>query len=80
MRLVREPGTAVRRVLRHLGEEPAADTASTVAKWIAANPADRYGRNRYTLAQFGLRAEEVRDHFAAYMSRFDVMPETAPAG
>jgi hypothetical protein len=51
-----------------------------VATWLAANPPDRYGRHRYTLEQFGLRAEEVHDRFAAYMRRFDLAPEPASAG
>jgi Sulfotransferase family len=78
--LVRDPAAVVERVLWHFGEEPPADTASTVGTWMAANPPDRYGRHRYTLEQFGLRAEEVHERFAAYMSRFDLAPEGVPAG
>jgi hypothetical protein len=73
--LVREPAAVIERVLSYVGEEPSADLASTVAAWIAANPSDRYGRHRYTLEEFGLRAEEVHERFAEYMSRFDLVPE-----
>jgi hypothetical protein len=78
--LVRHPVAVVERVLRHVGVEPPADTPSRVATWMAANPPDRYGRHRYTLDQFGLRAGEVRERFAAYMRRFDIKPEGVPGG
>jgi hypothetical protein len=41
-------------------------------RFVAGHPKDRFGRHRYSLAQFGLDAERVREQYRPYRERFDL--------
>lgn len=52
------------------------DTAvSRMQQWVGANPQHKYGRHRYTLADFGLDGDELDERFKAYRERFGVERE-----
>jgi hypothetical protein len=69
-----EIGT-VRRVYDHFAMPLTAETEARMRGYLAANPRDRHGRHRYTLAAGGLDLETERRRYAAYQARFDVAPE-----
>jgi hypothetical protein len=73
--LARDPIAAVRAMYEHFGDTltPAAERA--MRAHLAAHPRTQYGAHRYTLGDFGLRTEEVRERFARYRARFDVAEE-----
>jgi hypothetical protein len=77
--LVRDPVAAVRRVYAHLGRELTPFHERRMRAWLRDNPADKHGRHRYSLEQFGLDAEQENRRFAAYRERFGVPAEKGAA-
>ncbi|MBX3028323.1 sulfotransferase [bacterium] len=68
--LVRDPLAAVRQVYARLDRALTPSAEERMRRFLAAHPKDRFGRHRYTLAQFGLEPARVRSAFAAYCARF----------
>ena len=73
--LMDDPVGSVERIYRHFNMELDDLGRRRMAAWMEENPQDRFGRHRYTLDQFGLSAEEVRDQFANYVKKYEVPSE-----
>lgn len=73
--LMDDPVGSVERIYRHFGMELDDLGRRKMAAWIEENPQDRFGRHRYTLDQFGLDADELREQFADYVERYEVPSE-----
>jgi hypothetical protein len=43
--------------------------------WVDANPQGKHGAHHYTLEEFGLALDDVREAFRPYTERFDVRLE-----
>jgi hypothetical protein len=68
--LVRDPIAAVRRVYQQF-DLPLTDAIEgSMRRFVAANPKDKHGHHRYTLAQFGLDRDQERERYRAYRERF----------
>lgn len=74
--LVADPVGQMRRIHAGLGIDTPADVVQSVSDWHAANPKNARGKNEYSLAQYGLDLEAVRDQFMPYISRFAIPTET----
>lgn len=70
-----DPLGTIERVYDFLGLPLAADVVRTIDEWQRANRSGAKGAHRYTPEQFGLRAEQIRDDYDAYIRRFDVRVE-----
>lgn len=68
--LLRDPIGAVRAIYRSFDIELTAVAEGRMRAYLAANPKDRCGRHRYSLAEFGLDADEERERYGAYARRF----------
>ena len=68
--LIRDPLATVRRIYRHLGRGLSPAAEDRMRGFLAANPKDKHGRHRYSLAHFGLDADEVRHLYRPYGDRF----------
>lgn len=64
--LVRDPFAVVERVYAHWGQPLEVRTLASMRSWAAANPKDKHGHHRYTLADFGLSEERVSRTFGDY--------------
>jgi hypothetical protein len=73
--LVRDEIGTVRRIYEHFGLTLGADAEARMRRFLAANPRDKHGTHRYTLAASGLDATVERQRYAAYQRRFDVASE-----
>ena len=73
--LVRDEIGTVRRIYEHFGLTLGADAEARMRRFLAANPRDKHGTHRYTLAASGLDASVERQRYAAYQRRFDVASE-----
>ena len=73
--LMDDPVGSVERIYRHFGMELDDLGRRKMAAWMQENPQDRFGRHRYTLDQFGLDANELREQFADYAERYEVPSE-----
>jgi hypothetical protein len=58
--LTRDPLATVASIYRHFGYVRDDDLGARIRVWLSANPPGRHGRHKYDLADFGLRAEDVR--------------------
>jgi hypothetical protein len=68
--LVRDPIGVVRRLYRRFDLPLTEAVEARMRNFLAANPKDKHGRHRYTLAQFGLDRDQERERYAAYRERF----------
>jgi hypothetical protein len=73
--LVADPVGRMRCIHAGLGIETPDDVAQSVSDWHAANPKNARGKNEYSLAQYGLDADAVREKFWPYISRFSIPTE-----
>ena len=73
--LMDDPVGSVERIYRHFNMELDDLGRRRMAAWMEENPQDRFGRHRYTLDQFGLDADEVREQFDRYVDRYQVPSE-----
>lgn len=69
-----EVGT-VRRIYQHFGWTLSAEAEDRMRRFLLANPADKHGAHRYSLADAGLDLATERRRYAAYQSRHDVPSE-----
>lgn len=75
-KLVADPVNEMRRIHAGLGLDTPEDVAQAVADWHAANPKNARGANEYSLAQYGLDVDAVREQFAPYIERFAIPTES----
>jgi len=74
-KLVADPVSEMRRIHAGLGLETPDDVTKAVTDWHAANPKNARGKNEYSLAQYGLDADAVREQFKTYIDRFAIPTE-----
>ncbi len=75
--LIRDEIGMVRRIYAHFGIELTADAERRMRAFLAANPRDKHGAHRYTLADAGLDITTERARYEAYRVRYDVASEPA---
>jgi hypothetical protein len=75
--LAADPIGCVRRIYTHFGLELRSDSEARMRAYLAEHPRDEHGVHRYSLAQFGLDAGELRRDFERYCARFGVPREVA---
>ena len=68
--LVADPIGAVRKVYNHFDLCFPEDLGERIRAFVHQNPKDRFGRHRYSLADFGMTREEEMKRYAAYRERF----------
>ena len=72
---MRDQVGTVRRIYEHCGLRLSADAETRMRRFLAANPDDKHGRHRYTLAAAGLDPATERRRYAAYQERFGIPSE-----
>jgi hypothetical protein len=70
--LVRSPMAVVRRIYERLGEQLAPAAEAKMERFLAENPQGKWGRHRYSLANFGLQPEAIAEQFRFYTERFEM--------
>lgn len=63
--LISDPVGTVRAIHDHFGLEGDERREEAMHRWLARNPANKHGRHRYDLAQFGLTPADVDRQFGA---------------
>jgi hypothetical protein len=67
--IVADPVGVVRTIYSRCGLELSPQVEQRMAAWLAANPQNKHGQHRYTLADFGLDKAAVEAQFADYLHR-----------
>lgn len=70
--LIADPMREIARVYAHFGLDLAAGTEQAMMAFLAANPQNKHGSHEYSLAEYGLTPDLVRDRLRFYLDRFDV--------
>jgi hypothetical protein len=68
----RRPHETIERVYDFLGWPVTPEAKGAMTSYLAANPKDKHGAHRYSLAEYGLDANAERDRFRGYCERFDI--------
>lgn len=70
--LMRDPIGTMRQLYRHFDEalSPAAEAA--MRAHLADNPQGKHGKHAYSLEEYGLTKQQVREHFRNYCERFEL--------
>ena len=74
--LMADPIAMVRRIYAHFDMPLSADALARMQRFLAANPSDKHGAHRYTLAASGLDLDTERRRYAAYQAHFGIASET----
>ncbi len=62
----------VARVYEHFGMPLGEDARAAFEAHVAANPKGKHGQHEYSLEEYGLDPDAVRERFAPYTHRFDI--------
>lgn len=54
------------------GDEFTREVEAGMQEWLDANLQDKFGKQEYKLARFGLSAREVAPKVERYLSRYDI--------
>lgn len=68
--LVRDPVGEMRKLYAHFDEPLTPEAEAAMQAFLAANPKGKHGKHEYSLTDFGLTREGVREHFRGYIERF----------
>jgi hypothetical protein len=70
--LIRDPQAAVARIYEAFGVELPESMPEAIAHHLAENPKGKHGHHGYSVEEFGLRTEEIRERFSAYIDAYNV--------
>ena len=70
--VMRDPIGQMRALYRWAGDDLSEQTEEAMRGWLARNPQNRFGRQPYSLEEFGLSRAHLEPLFADYISTFDV--------
>ena len=68
--LVADPVKAVGGIYENFGMEYTEAARQGIRHWLAENPAGKHGKHAYTLEDFGLTVDEIRDVYADYIETY----------
>ncbi len=69
---VSDPLAAAERIYAHFELPKGPEVEKALRDHVEAHPQNKHGRHEYTLAEFGLSPEHVKDRMADYIRRFDL--------
>jgi hypothetical protein len=67
-----QPMAVLERIYAFIGMEMPDATRMAMAQRIADKPEMQHGVHRYSIADYGMSAQEVRSAFGDYVARFDL--------
>lgn len=68
--LVADPVATIRAAYDHFGWDFTPKSEQGILGWLHDNPAGKHGPRSYTLADYGLTTDQVRDRFAEYIDTY----------
>jgi hypothetical protein len=70
--MMRDPLDVMRRIYEWAGDDLTPATAERMQSWLTEHPQTRFGRNAYSLDQYGLSMGQLKPVFAEYLGQFDI--------
>jgi len=65
---VKNPEAVIRAIYEYANEPLSDESLRRMLDWNRSNPQNKFGRHEYTLGQYGLSADDIRETFAEYES------------
>ena len=78
--LVGDPVGFVERVHHFAGIPVDGGHVDAVRTHLMRRPKHHFGRHRYSIADYGLREDEVKERLAGYIARVEAIPRFAGSG
>ena len=76
-----DPMPIIREIYRRAGRKLPESSELAMLNWDAENPKDRFGKNVYSLEQYGLTRKTVESAFHDYVEQFGpYLAKQAPLG
>jgi hypothetical protein len=70
--LMRDPIGEIKKLYEHFDEPLTVEAQSRMTAYLANNPQGKHGRHKYSLEEYGLTKEQVREHFREYCREFGI--------
>lgn len=67
---IADPQNILKQIYAHFELDWQPQTEQNIQSWLANNPKSRHGKHQHTLADFGLQADHINEHFQVYRQRF----------
>ncbi len=71
------PMAVIERIYRFIGMELTPQASTAMAQRVEEKPELSHGVHQYSVADFGLTEDEIRERFGDYIDRFDLAPRTS---
>ena len=68
--LVRDPISVIRDIYKHFNYTFSDEAERRMRAYLAANPQHKHGRPQYSLEEYGLTEQDVRDAFGPYIEYY----------
>jgi len=69
---MRDPIGTMRSLYAHFEEPLTAEAEAAMQRLLSDNPKGKHGRHDYSLAEFGLSEETVRERYRDYCEQFGI--------
>jgi len=69
---LKDPIGTLRGVYEHFGMPFSAEVETAMRRMLADNPKGKHGKHDYSLADFGLTKEQIRQRYGDYCERFNI--------
>jgi hypothetical protein len=73
--LVRDPAATLRAVYDRTGRAWPDGFETRIVEYLAAKPRAKHGAHRYSVEEFGLDRDDLRERYRPYVDRFGVKAE-----
>ena len=73
--LVKHPVTTLKQIYAHFGYTYNVALEEKLKAYLEVNPQHKHGMHRYSVDDFGLEKETLRDRFSGYCDLFQIRPE-----
>ena len=71
---IRDPIGTMRKLYEHFDTPFTSKLEGYMKKMLDTNPKGKFGKHEYSLDEFGLAAEQIRERYDDYCQRFNVVP------
>lgn len=68
--LIEQPINIVRSIYEHFNLPWSSEFEEAMNSWLRDNPQGKYGRHIYSLAEYGLKREDIETRYADYINLF----------
>ena len=69
---IMEPIKTVEEIYAHFGKKVRPLHKKKMQAWLKFNPKDKHGKHNYSLSDYGLTADQVKEEFKEYITRYNI--------